>query len=552
VKASKPCHREGRAYLPGFFALTGNHRALHAAFKYRWTATGGRHTVGFMNLRRKILTVAGAVFGTAILIPVIHHYQLRIAEASYIARLKAQGEPMELAQVIPTPVPPEQNSASNFLKAVALFEADKSLLSTNYISGMKMVAPGKATTRFQLANAEGGWATNSWEEVAAAVRQNSNAFDLLQQITEHPHLDFQIHYERGFGDGFDFKNQHLAELKRMAQRLGSATVSDLHDGDTSSAVENLRAMLALAKGTGEEHLVISELVQIAIVSIGVNVSWEVLQSPDLTDEQLARLEKDWAAFDFVQTGEDSLEMERAMGRMDLEKWRASNKAIQQLFNLGRQAAESMGSPDTETVLDKSKMAVKVFMWRHWWSYPDELRALKGDEVLLEMPRFAKTNHSFQTGIQRQIAGLDALGLTKLNDELSGLLNPNQMDMHTMLSQSVPSLSGISHKVMIAEAARQITVTAIALKRYQLKHGNYPPDLDSLVPEFVPDVPFDPVDGQPLRYRAKADGTFLLYSIGANGEDDNGNPSIERGVQLTSMYWQNEYALDWVWPQPATR
>jgi len=77
-------------------------------------------------------------------------------------------------------------------------------------------------------------------------------------------------------------------------------------------------------------------------------------------------------------------------------------------------------------------------------------------------------------------------------------------------------------------------------------------LDSLVPEFVPDVPFDPVDGQPLRYRPKADGTFLLYSIGENGKDDNGNPSLERGVQSTSMYWQNEYALDWVWPQPATQ
>jgi len=501
-----------------------------------------------MNLRRKTLIVAGAVFGVAILIPVIHHYQLHFAEASYIAKLKAQGEPLELAQVIPPPVPDDQNSASNFLKAVALFDADKSLLSTNYISGMKMVAPGKATTRFQLANAEGGWATNSWEDVAAAVRQNSGAFDLLQQLTVHPDLDFQIHYERGFGDGFDFKNQHLAETKRMAQRLGTATVTDLHNGDTASAVENLRALLSLAKGTGEERLVISELVQIAIVSIGVNVCWEVLQSPNVTDGQLAQLEKDWAAFDFVQTGENSLEMERAMEQMDLAKWRASNKAIQQLFDLGRKAAESMGSPDTETVLDKSKMAAKVFMWRYWWSYPDELRALKGDEVLLEMPRFAKTNHSFQTGIQRQIAGLDALGLTKLNDELSGLLNPNQMDMHTMLSQSVPSLSGISHKVMIAEAARQITVTAIALKRYQLKHGNYPPDLNSLVPEFVSTIPFDPVDGQPLRYRPKAEGTFLLYSIGENSKDDNGDSSIEKGVISPSLYWQNAHALDWVWPQ----
>ena len=122
----------------------------------------------------------------------------------------------------------------------------------------------------------------------------------------------------------------------------------------------------------------------------------------------------------------------------------------------------------------------------------------------------------------------------------------------MLSQSIPGLIALYRKAMTVEAGRQITVAAIALKRYQIKHGNYPPDLNSLVPEFVPNVPFDPMDGQQLRYRPKADGTFLLYSIGENGKDDNGNPSLERGVQSKSLYWQNARALDWVWPQPVTQ
>ena len=55
-----------------------------------------------MKTRWKILIVAGLVFSPAILIPVTRHYQLRFAVESYIAELKARGEPMELAQVIPT------------------------------------------------------------------------------------------------------------------------------------------------------------------------------------------------------------------------------------------------------------------------------------------------------------------------------------------------------------------------------------------------------------------------------------------------------------------
>ena len=48
-----------------------------------------------------------------------------------------------------------------------------------------------------------------------------------------------------------------------------------------------------------------------------------------------------------------------------------------------------------------------------------------------------------------------------------------------------------------------------------------------MPEFVPKVPLDPVDGQPLRYRRNADGTFLLYSVGENGKDDGGNPALNK-------------------------
>src|ERR1700690_1596197 len=97
-----------------------------------------------MRRRRKILIIAGIVLGVAILIPVIRHYQLRFAVESYIAQLKAKGEPMELAQVIPPPVPPEQNSAPLFWKAMALFTTNNNVLATNWLVPMHGIAPQKA------------------------------------------------------------------------------------------------------------------------------------------------------------------------------------------------------------------------------------------------------------------------------------------------------------------------------------------------------------------------------------------------------------------------
>jgi hypothetical protein len=70
----------------------------------------------------------------------------------------------------------------------------------------------------------------------------------------------------------------------------------------------------------------------------------------------------------------------------------------------------------------------------------------------------------------------------------------------------------------------MTLAAIALRRFQLRHGQLPPSLEALVPEFLPAVPYDCMVGQPLRYRLKADGGYVLYSVGEDGKDDGGDPS----------------------------
>jgi hypothetical protein len=147
--------------------------------------------------------------------------------------------------------------------------------------------------------------------------------------------------------------------------------------------------------------------------------------------------------------------------------------------------------------------------------------------------------------------IQKLGINSNSADFMWSSSLDKIDLHSMLSASAMSQSTLFNKVRNAEGIKQMAVTAIALKRYQLKHGSYPPDLNSLVPEFVPSVPLDPVDGRPLRYRQNANGTFQLYSVGENGKDDGGDPSLGKGVESRSFNWQNPHALDWVWPQPAT-
>jgi hypothetical protein len=92
---------------------------------------------------------------------------------------------------------------------------------------------------------------------------------------------------------------------------------------------------------------------------------------------------------------------------------------------------------------------------------------------------------------------------------------------------------------------------IALKRFELKHAQYPENLSQLIPDFMAAVPIDPMSGDPLHYRRQSDDAFLLYSVGENGVDDGGDPAFPSGVKSRSYFWLNEQALDWVWPQVAS-
>jgi len=81
----------------------------------------------------------------------------------------------------------------------------------------------------------------------------------------------------------------------------------------------------------------------------------------------------------------------------------------------------------------------------------------------------------------------------------------------------------------------------ALERYHLAHGDYPEKLESLMPQYLDDVPHDVIGGQPPHYRRAADGTFVLYSIGWSGRDHNGAP----GNAIYQPYSFTDG--DWIWP-----
>jgi hypothetical protein len=89
---------------------------------------------------------------------------------------------------------------------------------------------------------------------------------------------------------------------------------------------------------------------------------------------------------------------------------------------------------------------------------------------------------------------------------------------------------------------------LAVEGFRAEHGECPPALVALVPEWIETIPDDPISGSPYGYRLVPGdaGGYLLYSVGADGRDDggSGNPQEPR-TALT----EQGIGLDFVFNQP---
>jgi hypothetical protein len=85
-----------------------------------------------------------------------------------------------------------------------------------------------------------------------------------------------------------------------------------------------------------------------------------------------------------------------------------------------------------------------------------------------------------------------------------------------------TLGGNREDILLSDhALLRCGLAAVAAERYRREHGNWPKTLADLVPAYLPAVPLDPFDGEPLRYR-RTGGGAVIYSVGEDGRDDGGD------------------------------
>ena len=360
-----------------------------------------------MTAHRYRLVFGVALLAAAVLVAAYFiHFRARWAVERYERQIVAAGETLSVPALYPPSVPPENNGAPLFGLAMGNIIWARTLLETNAPPAMRLAAPGKAIV---------GWAqpdvrvegTNSWAQIEEVLARYQEPLQTVREAAEHQAFDYQLDYLQGF----TLLLPHLAPIKRAAQLLTADTLCDLHRADAAAAATNLEAMLGVVRATADERLPIFQLVRIAVAAIAMTATWEFLQSPSVSDEQLAAVQHDWAGVRFIQPAKESLNMERAMNLMTLQRMRRSSAQFQQMVGMGGGGPPASGLSLAnlgETLLRETVEGARRTTWRVSASYTDQLRALQGYQALLGSLRAVQDGQPFVPVFKQQEARLAAL------------------------------------------------------------------------------------------------------------------------------------------------
>jgi hypothetical protein len=91
---------------------------------------------------------------------------------------------------------------------------------------------------------------------------------------------------------------------------------------------------------------------------------------------------------------------------------------------------------------------------------------------------------------------------------------------------MPSVTRAVEMSMQSEAQLRAARIGLSIERYRLEKGAFPGQLTELVPAYLRELPPDPFDGQPMRYRRTDEGV-VVYSVGVDRKDDAGLAPVKQ-------------------------
>jgi hypothetical protein len=482
-------------------------------------------------LLRLAIVAAILVVGLLLLWASAHRSRSQKRLQAYKAKLRAEGEKLSFRELTGSQMVPANGYVAAFTNAVAAFTQQR--LYPGNVELRQYSAPGLA--RVSWKQDQPPWSSNSvpaarsgWEDFAAQMDGLQKQLAALRETVADPPPSSGPVTNLLFRAPISY-----VALRNAAHWLMGAALCDLHQGRREEAVQNIEALAMLSRLHRDEYLLVSQMIRVAIAGLGTAITWEALADNDLTDAQLERLQRAWEYPSLLEGLEKGMLGERAVGAdlwaslHDPARATARAHSLNNLFSTSR-------NQGWETFVTEHLM---LPVYRMTSIDEDELFHLQFMQQTVEAIRLFEARHPRAEARQTLNRNMATISKT--------FAVPAARLRYWFSAMAIPNFSRAVDTGLRNETERQLTVAAIALRRYHLRHGQWPATLADLTPEFFKEVPCDPMTGKSLCYYPVETGGFVLYSVGEDEKDNDGDPSPQTSTAKPGL-WEGK---DAVWPVP---
>ena len=349
------------------------------------------------------------------------------------------------------------------------------------------------------------WPTELTAERQQTLREwvsaNSRALALLREGTRRPAYSFRYKGQRIFEIG---PGDHPAEMRELFWALMFRAKCRAADGDISRAIDDILTGYRFGAHMKQRRLLAGQLVGLVMQSYPLEVTFQML----------ARVDIDVSQMESLQEG-----ITRISSRADYLVGFAGEKlaaldAIQSVY---------AGYPSDHPVAPTKEAQEQA----------RQISALLGKDMPAEQVHEALQYHTPDQLIdlvRRGYAHYDSIA-RKTPFEWRGEGIDFELDIRAftegnllllVLAPAVERASTLSFRCLVT---RDALLTTLALLRYNHDKAKFPANLAQLVSAgSLEALPADPYSDGPLLYR-RTESAFVLYSVGADFDDDGGTPSL---------------------------
>lgn len=295
----------------------------------------------------------------------------------------------------------------------------------------------------------------------------------------------------------------VQKVREVAGGLAARAMLRLGEGKPDAAWADLLAVHRLGRLVGRGGTLIEALVGYAVSGVAAGATHTYLEHPGLTAEQLRGRLKDLQALPPVPSIADNVDRGERLFYLDTVQGlrRGTDGSDPEQVKALAQFDWGLVTKDSTKWFDRMVAAMRQP------TRADRAKALAAIEAELKALKDGKWDRD--DAVQVLLSGKEGFGAAA-----------SQQISNVLITLLLPAVGKVAAAHDRAIQTALTTEVAAALAVYRAEHGKYPAKLADLAPGVLKAIPDDLFTGKPLVYKP-ADTGYLLYSVGANGQDDGG-------------------------------